>query len=112
MIMNNRALEDSDNYVLDVKNTSIANIPLLLCMYLYTVFIEAFATIAMNATTLESTLILAMVIGYITLRVLGSMVNNIVLEYKPRNQIHCTGNRDIDEQLFKNAMDSLKDKQE
>ena len=24
MIMNNRALEDSDNYVLDVKNTAIA----------------------------------------------------------------------------------------
>ena len=84
MIKNDKPLDDSENYVLDVKNTAIANIPLLLCMYLYTVFIEAFATIAMNATTLESTLILAMVIGYITLRVLGSMVANIQLEFKPR----------------------------
>lgn len=107
MIMNNRALEDSDNYVLDVKNTAIANIPLLLCMYLYTVFIEAFATIAMNATTLESTLILAMVIGYITLRVLGSMVNNIVLEFKPRHLIHCTCDREFDERVLKTAINAL-----
>lgn len=84
MFKNDRPLEDSDNYVLDVKNTAIANIPLLLCMYLYTVFIEAFSTIAMKATTLESSLVLAMVIGYITLRVLGSMVANIQLEFKPR----------------------------
>lgn len=86
MITNNRALEDSDNYVLDVKNTAIANIPLLLCMYLYVIFIDAFASIAMNANTLESSLVLAMVIGYITLRVLGSMVANIQLEFKPRNE--------------------------
>lgn len=78
--------EQADKYVLDISNTIISNIPLIVLSIVTIFYVTIFSMMMKTFTLPEMRIIAVFVFAYSVIRIMFSLTNSINFEYKPREK--------------------------